>query len=211
MENIEEDEDEGELAEKIKATQQTLITVLTAKWLASPGLMFSSMKEQIILRPCISADTDDIDLLYEETGGLQDGSKCEGTSKLLEFHTSLRSTLFVARKVSTGQLVGIGGIDWSALTVKAGLLTNLLVSTSVRRQGIGRMLVQHRESLLRTILCTEVHAMVKKTNKASRDLFAQLGYSVIFDGDQWNRRPFIDCPELNCNMLDECILVCKAL
>lgn len=211
MENTEEEEDEEDLAEKIKATQQTLVTILTAKWLASPVVMFSSMEEQIILRPCISADTDDINQLYEETGGLQDGSKCEGTSKLLEFHTSLRSTLFVARKVSTGQLVGIGGIDWSAVTLKTGLLTNLLVSTSVRRQGIGNMLVQHRESLLRTILCTEVHAMVKKTNKASRDLFEQLGYSIIFDGDQWNRRPFINFPELSCNMLDDCILLCKAL
>jgi|GEM_PF-664112 len=204
-------EEEEDLTEKIETTRNSLITLLVAAWLSTPVVRHTPMEEQIILRPFTSADIEDIDLLYEETGGLQDGSESDGTSKLYEFHNSLKSTLFVARKVSTKRLLGIGAIDWTALTVKTGLLTNLLVSTSARRKGVGKMLVEHRESLLRTMLCSEVHAMVRKTNNASRELFAHLGYSVIFDGERWNRRPFIDFPEVNCNMADECILLCKSL
>lgn len=91
-------------------------------------------------------DIADIDQLYDETGGLQDGSESEGSSKVYDFHNALRLTLFLAREASTQKLVGLGSIDWSALQVQAGFLTNLLVSTCRRRHGIGRLLVRKQFS-----------------------------------------------------------------
>lgn len=53
--------------------------------------------------------------------------------------------------------------------------------------------------------------MIKVTNGSSRELFRRMGYSIIFDGELWSRRPIIEFPEIDCNKEDDCIVVCKSL
>lgn len=204
-------EGDDDFAERFENTKNIMLTLLVSNWLSNPTVVSTYSQKIVFIKPFTQSDRDDVDELYETTGGLQDGSESEGTSKLYEFHQSLKSTLFLARNVLNNELLGIGAIDWSGLIARTGLLTNLLVSKSVRREGIGQVLVQHRESLLKKVKCVEAHSMIRVTNAASRRLFTQQGYSIIFDGSQWSRRPFIEYPEANCNMADECILVVKAL
>ena len=52
----------------------------------------------------------------------------------------------------------------------------LAVDPSLRRQGVGRRLMEHAEEILRKAGCPKINLQVRSANKQAADFYAVLGY-----------------------------------
>ena len=57
-----------------------------------------------------------------------------------------------------------------------GWINYLAVDPSLRRQGVGRRLMEHAEELLRKAGCPKINLQVRSANKEAADFYASLGY-----------------------------------
>lgn len=198
--------------EETEVTRKQVLGLIVEELVRNPSAINCRSIGNVLIRPVVSADYADVISFYEEAGGLQDGSDDSSSAEtIIDYHKNKRTTLCIARSAGTGLLFGIGSVDWSALTLRTGLLGNLLVAPSARRCGVGESLIRYRESLLSRFKCIEVHAMIKKQNHTTQLLYKKCGYSPIFDGDSWQRPPFLLSPDDSCNMLSDCVVVAKSL
>ena len=57
-----------------------------------------------------------------------------------------------------------------------GWINYLAVDPSLRRQGVGRRLMEQAEELLRKAGCPKINLQVRSANKEAADFYASLGY-----------------------------------
>ena len=57
-----------------------------------------------------------------------------------------------------------------------GWINYLGVDPSLRRQGVGRRLMEHAEEILRKAGCPKINLQVRSANKQATDFYAGLGY-----------------------------------
>jgi ribosomal protein S18 acetylase RimI-like enzyme len=57
-----------------------------------------------------------------------------------------------------------------------GWINYLAVDPSLRRQGIGRRLMEHAEEILRRAGCPKINLQVRSENMQAADFYADLGY-----------------------------------
>ena len=57
-----------------------------------------------------------------------------------------------------------------------GWINYLAVDPSLRRQGVGRRLMEQAEELLRNAGCPKINLQVRSANKEAADFYASLGY-----------------------------------
>ncbi len=79
--------------------------------------------------------------------------------------------------------VGICGFAWLVVEVeyqgrRRGEVVALHVARRVRRQGVGRRLLQEAEALLRAYGCDVIHLMVTASNEAAVGLYQSQGFHV---------------------------------
>jgi len=79
--------------------------------------------------------------------------------------------------------LGVGGFIWLAVELeysgrRRGEVLAIHVAKRCRGRGIGRMLMQEGEAVLRSHGCESVHLMVTASNTAAVRLYESLGYGV---------------------------------
>jgi len=57
-----------------------------------------------------------------------------------------------------------------------GWINYLAVDPSLRRQGVGRRLMEHAEEILRKAGCPKINLQIRSANKQAADFYAVLGY-----------------------------------
>jgi len=57
-----------------------------------------------------------------------------------------------------------------------GWINYLAVDPSLRRQGVGRRLMEQAEELLRKAACPKINLQIRSANKEAADFYASLGY-----------------------------------
>jgi ribosomal protein S18 acetylase RimI-like enzyme len=57
-----------------------------------------------------------------------------------------------------------------------GWINYLAVDPSLRRQGVGRRLMEQAEELLRNAGCPKINLQIRSANKETADFYASLGY-----------------------------------
>jgi ribosomal protein S18 acetylase RimI-like enzyme len=57
-----------------------------------------------------------------------------------------------------------------------GWINYLAVDPSLRRQGVGRRLMEQAEELLRNAGCPKINLQIRSANKEAADFYASLGY-----------------------------------
>lgn len=67
--------------------------------------------------------------------------------------------------------------EWGGGGVR-GEIAAIYVKPEYRGQGVGRLLMQEGEAMLRRYGCRKVHLMVTRTNESAVRLYEQLGYQV---------------------------------
>lgn len=79
--------------------------------------------------------------------------------------------------------LGVGGFIWLVVEIeysgrRRGEVMALHVAKRCRRQGIGRLLMEEGELMLRSQGCDAIHLMVTATNSDALRLYQGLGYSI---------------------------------
>lgn len=78
---------------------------------------------------------------------------------------------------------GVVGFIWLSVEVepsgrRRGEVSAIHVASRCRGQGVGRLLMEEGEAVLRSHGCERVHLMVTVTNEAAVGLYESLGYEV---------------------------------
>lgn len=78
---------------------------------------------------------------------------------------------------------GVAGFIWLVVEIeysgrRAGEVAAIHVARRCRGQGVGRLLMQEGQDLLRTYGCHSVHLMVTASNAVAVGLYEHMGYQV---------------------------------
>jgi ribosomal protein S18 acetylase RimI-like enzyme len=79
---------------------------------------------------------------------------------------------------------GLAGFIWLAMEEEwgggglRGEVAAIYVHPAYRGQGVGRLLMEEGEALLKRYGCRKVHLMVTRTNGSAVNLYERLGYQV---------------------------------
>ena len=76
-------------------------------------------------------------------------------------------------RVNSDKVVGSVMIGYEG---HRGRINYLAVDPSLRRQGIGRRLMEQAEEILRKAGCPKINLQVRSENKQAADFYADLGY-----------------------------------
>lgn len=84
------------------------------------------------------------------------------------------ASYFVAEQ--DGEIVGYSGL-WHVLD--EGEVINIAVSHTMRRQGIGKLLLKSLFEEAQTHQLSVIHLEVRESNQAAQELYAQFGFKTI--------------------------------
>jgi ribosomal protein S18 acetylase RimI-like enzyme len=126
----------------------------------------------IEIRPYQPQDEESVVILWNEA--FPDDPPWNEPAAMIKRKLAVQPELFLVgaedgRVVAT-VLAGYNGVR--------GLINHLAVHSSVRRRGVGRLMMQAAEQALAKLGCPKVNLQVRPTNKAVVGFYQALGYSV---------------------------------
>lgn len=87
--------------------------------------------------------------------------------------------------LSSSRVVGFVSVvaenPWFPLAGDDVLISDIVVTSSQRRRGVGRILLNHVVRSASALGLNAVFLLVEDSNKAARRLYAQLGFSLVAD------------------------------